>query len=62
MRTSLLHQEGTNAVKGGIKCPNIWSPIAVDESPLEGEEARKELLEIGDDVALENRKEREEEG
>ena len=59
-RTALLHEEGTDTVQGGIESPNVGGPIAVDESSLEGEEARKELREVGE-VASKDGEEREEE-
>ena len=60
-RTALLHEEGTDTVQGGIESPNVGSPIAVDESSLEGEEARKELSEVGEEIASKDGEEREEE-
>lgn len=60
-RTALLHEEGTDTVQGGIESPNVGGPIAVDESSLEGEEARKELREVGEEVASKDGEEREEE-
>lgn len=60
-RTTLLHEEGADTVQGGVESPNIGGPIAVDESSLEGEEARKELSEVGKEVTSKDGEEREEE-
>lgn len=48
-----------NPVDSRVKGPKIGGPIGVDESPLEGKEAGKELAKIGGNIASENGVERE---
>ena len=44
-----------NAVDSRVKGPKVGGPIGMDDSPLEGKEAGKELAKIGGNVASEDR-------
>ena len=41
---ALLHQERETLVHAGIQRPNVGCPVAVNETALEREKARKELF------------------
>lgn len=43
-----------NAVDSRVKGPKVGGPIRMDDSPLEGKEAGKELAKIGGNVASED--------
>lgn len=60
-RAAFSNHKSECPIEACIKCPEIGRPVAVNESTLKRKEARKELLEILENVSPEYRIQRQEE-